>query len=165
MDASIVHHPYRNGYSVLPQLRKIDVAEIFQVKADQRRQLCELKQEAMRLQIWHVEADCPDEIKQAVRDWLFEHYPLPLVRVDELHQLTPQLAEDVVIHRFQDGRDWMAYGDVCFASGWRPEEKIGRPFAEIHQPVAGMDPQPQREARADHHSWRPIRAVRVERDF
>ena len=33
----------------------------------------------------------------------------------------------------------MAYGHVCFASDWRPEEKIGLSFREVHVPVPGMN--------------------------
>lgn len=33
----------------------------------------------------------------------------------------------------------MAGGSVCFPSSWRPEEKLGRPLLEIHQPVPGLN--------------------------
>lgn len=30
---------------------------------------------------------------------------------------------------------------VCFPSSWAPEEKFGRPLAEVHEPVPGLNPQ------------------------
>ncbi|MFP5321594.1 MAG: heme-dependent oxidative N-demethylase family protein [Acidimicrobiia bacterium] len=37
-----------------------------------------------------------------------------------------------------DGDRWLlAAGAVCFPSYWRPAEKVGRPLADVHEPVPG----------------------------
>ena len=79
------------------------------------------------------------EIYAAVCGFLVEHYPTPLELPHDFRSIAMQIREDLVIHRLDETRDWMAVGHVCSPSGWRPERKIGRPLAEIHAPVAGMD--------------------------
>ncbi len=48
--------------------------------------------------------------------------------------LSLAFAEDFAILEGESGRiPWLA---VCLPSSWAPEEKVGRPFAEVHAPVA-----------------------------
>ena len=51
--------------------------------------------------------------------------------------LSLAFAEDFAILDGATGRiPWLA---VCLPSNWAPEEKVGRPFAEVHAPVADND--------------------------
>lgn len=131
--------PYRAGYSVLPQLRKISLDEVFVGSPEERQAQSARKREIPFGQIWDVADDCSAEIEQAVHAFLRARAPDPLAPSSSLAELARQLPEDVVIHRAQGGRDWMARGCVWFPMDWRPEEKIGRSFREIHQPVPGMN--------------------------
>jgi hypothetical protein len=57
---------------------------------------------------------------------------------DALDALACQIQEDLAIVRTDGDRHWLAYAHVCLPNGWAPAEKIGRSFAGIHEPVAGM---------------------------
>ena len=80
-------------------------------------------------------------MSEAIRDaacrFLVEHYPIPLDRPHTLDGLAMQIQEDLAIVRAR-GRDWVAAVHACFPSGWRPEEKVGQPFAALHRVVPGM---------------------------
>jgi hypothetical protein len=53
--------------------------------------------------------------------------------------LACRVQEDLaVVSTAPDGRHWLSAVHVCLPNGWAPSEKIGRPFAAIHEPVAGM---------------------------
>lgn len=132
-------HPYLRGYSVLPQLRRIGVDEVFNVTDDELIEFRELKRAVRSSQVWHVEDDCPDEVKQAARDFIVAHYPHPLTHTQTLEDVAFDVAEEIIVHRLSRDRDWMALGYVFYPSSWLPEEKVGRSFREIHEPVPGMD--------------------------
>jgi hypothetical protein len=55
-----------------------------------------------------------------------------------LDALACQVQEDLAIVRTAPGRHWLSYAHVCLPNGWAPAEKIGRSFAAVHEPVAGM---------------------------
>jgi hypothetical protein len=57
---------------------------------------------------------------------------------DALDALACQVQEDLAIVRVAGDGHWLAYAHVCLPNGWAPAEKIGRSFADIHEPVAGM---------------------------
>lgn len=65
-------------------------------------------------------------------EWILNHYPVPL-KLGSLEEVVLQMSEDVCIMR----RDWLSWAFVCFPSGWRPEEKIGKSFSQLHEPVPG----------------------------
>lgn len=51
--------------------------------------------------------------------------------------LTQTLAEDFVILHDESHRGFVVrYLSVCFASNWRPDQKLGLNFAQIHAPIA-----------------------------
>ena len=57
-----------------------------------------------------------------------------------LAELGVQLVEDfAVLHRAQAGADRALLVHACFPSGWRPEQVIGRSFAEIHGRIPAFD--------------------------
>ena len=59
--------------------------------------------------------------------------------VDALDAIACQVQEDLaVISTESNGRHWLSAAHVCFPNGWAPAEKVGRSFAAVHEPVAGM---------------------------
>src|SRR5207247_2646883 len=48
--------------------------------------------------------------------------------------------EDLAVIQRDGGRHWLAAIHLCFPNHWAAEDKIGKPFAEIHAPVAGIEP-------------------------
>ncbi|TWT52229.1 hypothetical protein KOR42_30970 [Thalassoglobus neptunius] len=132
-------HPYRDGYSLLPKLRKISLDEVFLASEGSGDRYRREKQLAMEHQTYCVEEQLSPKLRDAVTSFLIEHHPRLKGRIGPLEQLVTEIEEDIVIHSLDAERDWMSFGHVCFPSGWRPEEKIGRPLAEIHEPIPGMD--------------------------
>ncbi|BAT55876.1 hypothetical protein NOS3756_48700 [Nostoc sp. NIES-3756] len=60
--------------------------------------------------------------------------------VSTLDALAAQIQEDLsVICRRADGSNWLSAVHLCYPNHWSAEEKIGRDFAAIHAPVAGME--------------------------
>ena len=57
---------------------------------------------------------------------------------DALDALASQVQEDLAIVSTAGDRHWLSYAHVCLPNGWAPAEKVGRCFAGMHEPVAGM---------------------------
>lgn len=122
-------------YSILPQLRKITVAGIFEPTTNPALYLA-AKANARLSQQCFFEQDCSPETYGAVCDFAAAFHPLrPAGTFAEIAESIP---EDLIIHRLSDDSDWMAAGHISFPSGWWPEKKIGRTFAEIHDPIPGF---------------------------
>ena len=45
-----------------------------------------------------------------------------------------------VLHLDEQGGNRLTYLNVCLPSGWPPEEKIGKPFDQVHAPVPHIEP-------------------------
>ncbi len=58
--------------------------------------------------------------------------------VSSLDALACQMQEDLAVLRVGD-RQWLSAVHLCFPNHWAAEEKIGRNFAEIHNPVPGIE--------------------------
>ena len=57
-----------------------------------------------------------------------------------LDALAAQVQEDLaVVSTSGDGEDWASALHVCFPSRWAAEDKVGKNFADIHAPVAGIE--------------------------
>lgn len=68
-----------------------------------------------------------------------------------LDALANQVQEDLtVICRAPDGNQWLSAVHLCFPNHWSAEEKVGKDFATIHAPVAGMEKMNQRSAAIVH---------------
>jgi len=132
-------HPYRDGYRLTPQLRKISPQTSFNGSEHHRAALISAKQSIPAGQIWYVEDDCPAELKADVLRFIRNWSPDPLPDTESLAEIAPQLAEDLVIHRQIENSDRMVFAAVMLPTGWRPAEKLGLSFREIHQVVPGMD--------------------------
>jgi hypothetical protein len=55
-----------------------------------------------------------------------------------LEELPFEIAEDVAVVQVDGEREYLAFGHICLPSSWRLEDKIGRPFLEVHRPVPGF---------------------------
>ena len=147
-----MYHPYKLGYNLLPQLRKISPKDVFTVTAD-RLYYLEQKQLSLKTQKCDIEQEMDKEIDSAASRFIVDHYPEKLDGPLTLENLAPQIQEDVAIHRLSDEKDWLAAIHFCFPGGWSPEEKIGKTFTEIHEPIPGMNLSNSRklvEASIDH---------------
>lgn len=125
------NHPYIKGYSVLPNLNKFSGNPF--VKNDY---LIEQKRLALQNQKVFFEHEIDQSIYEPICNYIACTANLSLNTFDKL---AVQLSEDVLIHRMSEKTDWLAACHVCFPSGWFPEEKIGKPLAEIHSPIPGMN--------------------------
>ena len=65
--------------------------------------------------------------------------PDALPSTASLSEVAPYLAEDFVIHRQVEDSDRMVFAAVMLPTGWRPQEKLGLSFREIHSVIPGMD--------------------------
>lgn len=133
-----MYHPYKEGYSLLPKLKRIGKEDVFQPTLDDMWYYREQKKEAVKHQCVYVEKHCSDEIKKDVIFFINDYYPHALAQPHILSVMAMQIQEDLIIHRMDDERDWMALGHICFPSGWEPQYKVGKPLAQIHAPIPGM---------------------------
>ena len=132
-----MYHPYKKGYNVLPSLEKLE-EEPFGRDVFYKHYI-EEKRKALLTQKVFLLNNINNEIFSAFADFIQEHGPDWIDPPYTLANVAMQVQEDIAIHRIEDGRDWLAATHICFPSGWRPEEKIGRPLDEIHEPIPGMN--------------------------
>lgn len=125
---------YKKGYSTLPNLKKLKADEVFERDCSDWDLVMSEKSEALLNQNYFMESDHDPLIYEVCRRWISENYPRPLSSNDYMG-MVKEVPEDFLIHRVSGERDWLSSAHVCFASHWLPEEKIGRSFDEIHQPV------------------------------
>jgi len=57
----------------------------------------------------------------------------------DLDALACKVQEDLAVIQRDGDRHWLAAIHLCFPNHWAAEDKIGRTFAEIHEPVAGIE--------------------------
>ena len=79
------------------------------------------------------------KVYEVVSEFIVEHYPVPIQKPHTFENIAMQIQEDIAILRIKEDKNWLAAGFICFPSGWRPEEKIGQYFDEMHGPVPGMN--------------------------
>ena len=134
-----MYHAYKNGYSVLPQLSRLGEGKVFQITLNDQMQFLEAKREAIKTQTCFCEHEMQNDIYDAVCSYIVENYPFGLQEPHTFSNIAMQIQEDIAIHRLGDDRDWLAATHICFPSGWLPDEKIGRSFSEIHEPIPGFN--------------------------
>jgi hypothetical protein len=128
-----MYHPYKQGYSTLPGLRKIGLDEVWERNQEESEPLMLDKYSVMASRDCYYESGCPAEILERCAAWIrFWH---PWVPSGDFLQVARSIPEDVLVHRVSGGRDWLAAAHLCFPSHWDPLEKIGRTWEEIHRPV------------------------------
>lgn len=132
-------HPYRNGYDVLPRLSPLGNEPIFQV--DQHLDEYLAAKRAVTHQPFHehdLNSLVMSSICRFMNDRLLIEHPNFKPTLD-FSAIAMQVQEDLLIHRISGDDDWLAACHVCLPSHWRPEEKIGKSFEQIHTPVPGMN--------------------------
>jgi dimethylamine monooxygenase subunit A len=67
-----------------------------------------------------------------------------------LDALAMQVQEDLAVVSRVGDRHWVSAIHLCFPNHWAAEEKIGRNFATVHGPVAGMESMNRRGAALVH---------------
>jgi hypothetical protein len=76
-------------------------------------------------------------------DWQLQQVegsPVYPAYTSTLDALAAQVQEDLtVICRGGDGCNWLSAVHLCYPNHWSAEEKIGKNFAAIHTPVAGIE--------------------------
>lgn len=131
-------HPYKNGYSLLPQLKKIDKKDIFFHTNNIQRYIDE-KKKSINIQKCFLEHDINQEIYNAASQFILDNHYLKLEEPHDFCNLAMQIPEDLAIHRISESTDWLAATHVCIPGAWSPEEKIGLTFDEIHTVIPGMN--------------------------
>lgn len=65
-----------------------------------------------------------------------------LVGASLLDYLALQTQEDWAVAALEpeSRREWLAAIHLSFPNHWSPADKVGRPFIEVHRPVAGIEP-------------------------
>jgi hypothetical protein len=61
-----------------------------------------------------------------------------------LDALAAQVQEDITVICRRDNTNWVGAIHLCFPNHWSAEDKIGKDFATVHAPVAGMEKMNQR---------------------
>ncbi|MEK6476647.1 DUF3445 domain-containing protein [Catalinimonas sp. 4WD22] len=56
-----------------------------------------------------------------------------------LDALAFQVQEDIAIWQWDGKQDQMSLIHLCAPNHWAPADKIGKPFSDVHLPVAGME--------------------------
>jgi len=96
---------------------------------DYDRKLVRLKRNALCGQCCFVEHKPPNY--EPYIDFIIKNYPKRISGPFTFYNVVRQMSEDVCIHC----NDWLASAFVCFPSNWKPEEKIGKSFSQLHEPV------------------------------
>lgn len=122
--------PYKNGYNVLPKLQDIS-GPIFEKEKDI---FIEAKKQEVKKRRCYYEYNISNIQLATICNYISTATGL----TGTFEDLAMKLREDIVIHCIDENTDWFAAGHVCFPSGWRPEEKIGKSFYEIHKDVPKM---------------------------
>lgn len=70
--------------------------------------------------------------------------------ISTLDALSVQVQEDLAVVSRMQGKNWLSAIHLCYPNHWSAEEKIGRDFATVHAPVAGMEKINQRSQAIVH---------------
>lgn len=88
-------------------------------------------------------------VESAIASWMTQRlrmeYPSrafeSIAKPQSLDDVAMQVQEDLAVLQLDaQGGNRLSYLNVCMPSGWAPEEKIGRPFDEVHAPVPLIEP-------------------------
>jgi hypothetical protein len=127
-------HVYKKGYTTLPDLKKINLDDVFEKNRADSPALQQEKACALKNQKCFFEHDHPQEFYDICEKFLLDNYPIEFKNTKYI-DLVKETDEDFLIHRINDQKDYLSSVHVCFPSHWYPEDKIGKSFNEIHQPV------------------------------
>jgi hypothetical protein len=128
-----MYHPYKKGYSTLPDLGRIPPEGVWERDQGESVHLMLDKYSILASRSCYLEHDCSGEVLGRCASWVRDWHPWhPGGTFEEVARSIP---EDLMIHRLEGGRDWLAAAHVCFPSHWNPREKVGRTWRDIHGPV------------------------------
>lgn len=133
-----MYHPYKTAYSLLPQLKKVMHKEIF-LQSENKERYIEQKKISLQTQKCFLEYRMTEEIYSAVCSLVLRFHPDELKEPYNFCNIAMQIQEELAVHRTSEDTDWLAATHVCYPSSWSPEEKIGKTFNEIHEPIPGMN--------------------------
>jgi len=110
----------------------------------------EAKRQAMRQPDQHMLRDgLSDKTEGVIAQWMArrlqtdcpDHFADVRVEGAGLDALAMLVQEDLAVLQLDEqGDNRLSYLNVCMPSGWPPEEKIGRPFDQVHAPVPHIEP-------------------------
>lgn len=137
-----MYHPYKNPYNVLPNLIKVPTEPLFEPD-DQLDRYIDAKQDISHRPYHTCNIDGRDlrYICKFINSRCLEDYPNYTSALD-LCDIGIQIQEDLVIQKIESAKDWMAACHVCIPTGWKPEEEIGKSFAELHSNIPGFSKNP-----------------------
>jgi dimethylamine monooxygenase subunit A len=101
---------------------------------------------AENLSRYYCSHQLADDVARRVLDFIAERlrvehanveFDTPLQTLDDAALL---VQEDLAIVSTHPGRHWLSAIHLCFPNHWAAEDKIGRDFAAVHVPVAGIEP-------------------------
>jgi len=127
-------HPYKQGYSTLPNLKKVSKSEVFETNREESQRIQDEKQEGLKNQKYFFESQNEPRFYEICEEFILQNYPIKL-KSSKYLDIAKEIDEDLIIHRIDQDRDYMCSAHVVFASHWLPEKKIGTSFEEIHKPV------------------------------
>lgn len=127
-------HIYKKGYSTLPNLKKINLGEVFEKNKSDSNLIKIEKEDSIRNQVYFKEYNNPPHFYKICEEFLKENYPTSISGNNYL-EIAKEIDEDLIIHRIDQEKDYTSSVHVCFPSQWLPEEKVGKSFEEVHAPV------------------------------
>lgn len=129
-----MYHIYKNGYSTLPNLKKIKFSEVFEKSSEESSFIQEEKKKYLKTQNILHEHKNQKKFYDIAYDFIIKNYPKK-IKASNYLEAAKEIDEDLIIHRLEGEEDYMCSAHVVFPSGWDPANKIGRSFEEIHLPV------------------------------
>lgn len=121
-------------YSTLPNLKKITHDEVFERDFSESPRIQEEKKDALENQNCFFEQENDPEFYEICAEWITTHHPKKFSSCN-YEDIIREADEDFLIHRIKEDQDWLCSAHVCFPSHWRPEEKIGKSFEEMHRHI------------------------------
>lgn len=129
-----MYHVYKHGYNTLPNLKKISKKDIFEKNKKESNLIQKEKQVALKNQKFFFEIGDNSKFYNQCKEFIKEYYPIRL-KSENYFEIAKEIDEDLIIHTFNNVKDYVSSIHVCLPSGWKPEEKIGKTFREIHEHV------------------------------
>lgn len=137
--------PWTKGrYEVGPALRPLGTDfgngeednQVFQMRDDVERLLANKKAcLEERPDKYFARHNLKPEVEAAAVQFIQSQISAP----STLDEIALQVPEDIAIVTTDGTQDWLAYGSLCAPSHWALEEKIGRSFAAVHDPIPGFE--------------------------
>ena len=145
----------RGSYDVNPNLKLLGTdygngvhdRNVFQIDTEYQR-FIENKQ--ARRDVLPIKSNLTDAVAIVAAKWIWNRLAeehgfaqnsiIGNVRgIESLSEAMMVVQEDLAIVSFDGERDWTSFLHVASPSHWSPEEKIGKSFVAVHDPVPGFE--------------------------